>query len=77
MKEATATQLKAPCSDLRAPYRRCRSSSLPPLQARRAGRSSVAVQAANRPLWQPGVTPPAHLDGSLPGDFGFGEGCHQ
>jgi len=36
-------------------------------QARRA----VAVQAAARPLWQPGSTPPAHLDGSLPGDFGF------
>lgn len=37
------------------------------LQARR----SVAVYAAARPLWQPGSTPPAHLDGSLPGDFGF------
>lgn len=37
------------------------------LQARR----SIAVYAAARPLWQPGGTPPAHLDGSLPGDFGF------
>lgn len=34
------------------------------LQARR----SVAVYAAARPLWQPGGTPPAHLDGSLPGE---------
>lgn len=25
----------------------------------------------NRALWLPGSTPPAHLDGSLPGDFGF------
>lgn len=31
----------------------------------------MTVQAAARPLWQPGSTPPAHLDGSLPGDFGF------
>lgn len=37
------------------------------LQARR----SVAVYAAARPLWQPGGTAPAHLDGSLPGDYGF------
>lgn len=31
----------------------------------------MAVYAAARPLWQPGSTPPAHLDGSLPADFGF------
>ncbi|PSC76753.1 light-harvesting of photosystem I [Micractinium conductrix] len=36
-----------------------------------ARRSAVAVQASTRPLWQPGTTPPAHLDGSMPGDFGF------
>jgi len=36
-----------------------------------ARRSSVAVHAASRPLWQPGVAAPAHLDGSMPGDFGF------
>ena len=36
-----------------------------------ARRSAVTVYAAARPLWQPGSTPPAHLDGSLPGDFGF------
>ncbi|WP_289490169.1 chlorophyll a/b-binding protein, partial [Klebsiella pneumoniae] len=36
-----------------------------------ARRSAVVVQAVSRPLWQPGTTPPAHLDGSLPGDFGF------
>jgi light-harvesting complex I chlorophyll a/b binding protein 5 len=38
------------------------------VQARRSG---VVVQASSRPLWQPGTTPPAHLDGTLPGDFGF------
>lgn len=27
--------------------------------------------SADRPLWFPGSTPPAWLDGSLPGDFGF------
>jgi hypothetical protein len=27
--------------------------------------------ATTRPLWQPGVAPPAHLDGTMPGDFGF------
>lgn len=37
------------------------------MQARR----SVAVYAAARPLWQPGGTAPAHLDGTLPGDYGF------
>lgn len=39
--------------------------------ARVAGRRSVQVHAAARPLWLPGSTPPAHLDGSLPGDFGY------
>jgi light-harvesting complex I chlorophyll a/b binding protein 2/light-harvesting complex I chlorophyll a/b binding protein 4 len=31
----------------------------------------VAAAAASRPLWRPGSTPPAHLNGSLPGDYGF------
>nr|6ZZX_8 Chain 8, Chlorophyll a-b binding protein, chloroplastic [Chlorella ohadii]6ZZY_8 Chain 8, Chlorophyll a-b binding protein, chloroplastic [Chlorella ohadii] len=26
---------------------------------------------ATRPLWQPGVEAPKHLDGTMPGDFGF------
>ena len=34
-------------------------------------RRSVAANAAARPLWRPGSTPPAHLNGSLPGDYGF------
>lgn len=34
-------------------------------------RSAVAVTAAARPMWLPGKDAPAHLDGSLPGDFGF------
>ena len=29
------------------------------------------ILPARRPLWRPGSTPPAHLDGSMPGDFGF------
>ena len=33
----------------------------------------MVVQAAARPLWQPGQAAPAHLDGSMPGDYGFGE----
>ncbi|KAG2494466.1 hypothetical protein HYH03_007518 [Edaphochlamys debaryana] len=31
----------------------------------------VRAQAASRELWFPGNPPPAHLDGTLPGDFGF------
>merc|ERR1712093_391824 len=38
---------------------------------RQAGSRSSAVKAADRPVWLPGNAPPAHLDGSLPGDFGF------
>jgi len=34
-----------------------------------AGRRSVI--ARGRPLWRPGSTPPAYLDGTAPGDFGF------
>jgi light-harvesting complex I chlorophyll a/b binding protein 4 len=37
----------------------------------KAPRSSVRANAASRPLWRPGSTPPAHLNGELPGDFGF------
>lgn len=40
------------------------------------GRSAVgngcrATMQTGRDLWLPGSTPPAHLDGSLPGDFGW------
>lgn len=35
------------------------------------GRSVQTHAAADRPLWRPGSTPPKHLDGSLPADFGF------
>lgn len=31
----------------------------------------MAVRAADRPTWYPGATPPKHLDGTLPGDYGF------
>ena len=30
-----------------------------------------AAAAADRPLWFPGNPAPAHLDGSLAGDYGF------
>ncbi|XP_039055895.1 photosystem I chlorophyll a/b-binding protein 5, chloroplastic-like [Hibiscus syriacus] len=31
----------------------------------------VAVQAQQRPTWLPGLDPPAYLDGTLAGDYGF------
>ena len=34
-------------------------------------RRSVSANAASRPLWAPGVAPPAYLNGTLPGDRGF------
>ena len=36
-----------------------------------SSRSVRACAAVDRPLWRPGSEPPAHLDGSLPADFGF------
>eukprot|EP00195_Chlamydomonas_chlamydogama_P010221 CAMPEP_0202889590 /NCGR_PEP_ID=MMETSP1392-20130828/165_1 /ASSEMBLY_ACC=CAM_ASM_000868 /TAXON_ID=225041 /ORGANISM="Chlamydomonas chlamydogama, Strain SAG 11-48b" /LENGTH=251 /DNA_ID=CAMNT_0049572951 /DNA_START=69 /DNA_END=824 /DNA_ORIENTATION=- len=40
--------------------------------ARPARRATVQVAAsASRPTWYPGATAPAHLDGSIPGDYGF------
>lgn len=32
---------------------------------------AVVARAAARPTWCPGYDTPAHLDGSLPGDYGF------
>merc|ERR1711988_460841 len=32
---------------------------------------SSSKKEHGRPLWYPGNTPPAHLDGSMPGDYGF------
>eukprot|EP00878_Enallax_costatus_P043886 GHUV01051987.1.p1 GENE.GHUV01051987.1~~GHUV01051987.1.p1 ORF type:complete len:185 (-),score=46.19 GHUV01051987.1:122-676(-) len=43
-------------------------------RARVSSRSRTAARvvcAAGRPTWLPNLTPPAHLDGSLAGDFGF------
>ena len=34
-------------------------------------RSSVVVSAADRQVWFPGNDPAPHLDGSMPGDYGF------
>ena len=36
-----------------------------------SGLIRFALSLLRRPLWRPGSTPPAHLDGSMPGDFGF------
>lgn len=36
-----------------------------------AARSSTVVRAVSRPTWYPGATPPAHLDGTMMGDYGF------
>jgi hypothetical protein len=46
-------------------------SAMRPVGMGRATRSrrSVVVRA-ERPLWAPGVVAPAHLDGTLPGDYG-------
>jgi len=40
-----------------------------PLRSKAA--RSVRVQAADRPLWFPGNDAPAHLNGTLAGDYGF------
>jgi len=34
-------------------------------------RSVVSVAASDRPMWKMNATAPAHLDGTLPGDYGF------
>lgn len=39
--------------------------------SRTQGRRSVTVNAAERQLWYPGGEAPKHLNGSLPGDYGF------
>mmetsp|Transcript_4453 Transcript_4453/g.10154 ORF Transcript_4453/g.10154 Transcript_4453/m.10154 type:complete len:225 (-) Transcript_4453:81-755(-) len=48
------------------------SSPLRAVRAVRTSRSSVrTAAAADREMWLKGSSAPAHLDGSLPGDFGF------
>jgi|Transcript_14053 light-harvesting complex I chlorophyll a/b binding protein 5 len=43
-----------------------------PARATVSSRASLKVQAANRELWlRDSTVAPAHLDGTLPGDFGF------
>jgi hypothetical protein len=54
----------APSTDPATPY----TLPIPLLQA---GRRITVQAAADRPLWNPGSVPPAWLDGSLPGDYGF------
>merc|ERR550514_1987400 len=36
-----------------------------------ASMPKIASSVDNRPVWFPGNAPPAHLDGSMSGDFGF------
>ena len=48
--------------------RRLRAAARPVSSARRA---SVAARASSQPMWMPGATAPAHLTGTLPGDYGF------
>mmetsp|Transcript_42499 Transcript_42499/g.76220 ORF Transcript_42499/g.76220 Transcript_42499/m.76220 type:complete len:225 (-) Transcript_42499:117-791(-) len=43
----------------------------PQVAARPQARASVRVAAADRTIWLPSAPLPKHLDGSLPGDFGF------
>ncbi|KAJ9567636.1 hypothetical protein OSB04_003602 [Centaurea solstitialis] len=38
---------------------------------RGARHSRTSIQAQQRPTWLPGLDPPAYLDGTLAGDFGF------
>jgi len=38
---------------------------------RKASRNVRAAAAADRPVWFPGNAPPAHLNGTLAGDYGF------
>lgn len=63
---------RARCTHPRStPSRRHAHAPLAPQASRTR---SVAVRAAaNRPTWYPGAAPPKHLNGSLPGDYGFGE----
>ena len=42
-----------------------------PRGLRAVSNGARTVMSADRPLWLPGSTPPSHLDGSLPGDFGW------
>ena len=46
------------------------------VSARRTVARAVITQplpnaGADRPMWLPGSKAPAHLDGTLPGDYGF------
>mmetsp|Transcript_11685 Transcript_11685/g.29908 ORF Transcript_11685/g.29908 Transcript_11685/m.29908 type:complete len:226 (+) Transcript_11685:86-763(+) len=46
-------------------------SARPQVGARRQARAVVRMAAAGRTTWLPSAPVPAHLDGSMPGDFGF------
>ena len=41
------------------------------LRSSLSARPSLRAAAADREMWLKGSSAPAHLDGSLPGDFGF------
>jgi light-harvesting complex I chlorophyll a/b binding protein 4 len=44
-------------------------------QARVAKASNGSKVTMSRNLWLPGSTPPAHLDGSMPADYGASPRC--
>lgn len=48
----------------------CATNAFAATRRRVAGRRTVSVKA-QRTLWLPSATAPAHLDGTLPGDNGF------
>eukprot|EP00798_Chlamydomonas_sp_ICE-L_P029602 gene29602-17879_t len=50
----------------------CLATSSSKLAVRTPVRGAGTVaKASTRPMWLPGSAPPAHLDGTLPGDFGY------
>ncbi|GHP06049.1 chlorophyll a-b binding protein [Pycnococcus provasolii] len=47
------------------------SNSVRSARALKATPRNVSMRATDRPVFYPGQTPPAHLDGSMPCDYGF------
>lgn len=47
------------------------TAAIPKFRFNKTLRSDFTCKAAGRPMWLTGASPPAYLDGSLPGDYGF------
>ncbi|ACO63487.1 chlorophyll a/b-binding protein, psi-associated, chloroplast precursor [Micromonas commoda] len=74
MAALTTTSVRAvsAVSARKANFAGSRASFAAPAKAPVSARASLKVQAANRELWlKDSTVAPAHLDGTLPGDFGF------